>query len=404
MRELGAHCSRSPSPAAGSRGSRRSAPSTTFCATSRAITRRASAESPTLVLVEPHGAAAAGIRAGARRIHGVQAARRRHRRAPAHEGGGFRRPDRCRSTSSGDSGKPSPLAGAHADLDRGRRAVAADRIACLCRRREGRIVVDADMAVPGHDGVWACGDCAAIPEPARQALSRPPRSMRCAKGVQVGPQHRRGRPRASRRRSVRSATRCSASSPRSGASAPWRPCSVCDSPASSPGCMWRGAYLLMLPRLRPERSACCSQWMLEICFARDTVQLLTAESVRSRRIDELMDSSPRIRGRNPRKHRAGRSELIDVVVIGAGPSRRAGGATRRRSSGARTTLVSSAQVRRHGRQRRAGSCARACLCRAAHARRAPSAALRHQVMRKMLAKSVAELVRMADRLGLPGTT
>ena len=36
---------------------------------------------------------------------------------------------------------------------------------------------------------------------------------------------------------------------------------------------------------------CFLQWMLEICFARDTVQLLTAESVRSRRIDELMDSA-----------------------------------------------------------------------------------------------------------------
>jgi NADH dehydrogenase len=54
--------------------------------------------------------------------------------------------------------------------------------------------------------------------------------------------------------------------------------------------MWRGAYLLMLPRLE-RKVRVFLQWMLEICFARDTVQLLTAESVRSRRIDELMDSA-----------------------------------------------------------------------------------------------------------------
>ena len=46
----------------------------------------------------------------------------------------------------------------------------------------------------------------------------------------------------------------------------------------------------MLPRLE-RKVRVFLQWMLEICFARDTVQLLTAESVRSRRIDELMDSA-----------------------------------------------------------------------------------------------------------------
>ena len=54
--------------------------------------------------------------------------------------------------------------------------------------------------------------------------------------------------------------------------------------------MWRGAYLLMLPRLE-RKVRVFLQWMLELCFARDTVQLLTAESVRTRRIDELMNSA-----------------------------------------------------------------------------------------------------------------
>ena len=32
-------------------------------------------------------------------------------------------------------------------------------------KERGRIVVDETMAVPGHEGVWACGDCAAVPSP-----------------------------------------------------------------------------------------------------------------------------------------------------------------------------------------------------------------------------------------------
>jgi len=54
--------------------------------------------------------------------------------------------------------------------------------------------------------------------------------------------------------------------------------------------MWRGAYLLMLPLLN-RKIRVLLEWILEICFARDTVQLLTAESVRSRRLEELMDSA-----------------------------------------------------------------------------------------------------------------
>ena len=54
--------------------------------------------------------------------------------------------------------------------------------------------------------------------------------------------------------------------------------------------MWRGAYLLMLPGLN-RKIRVLLQWLLEISFARDTVQLLTTESVRSGRIQELMASA-----------------------------------------------------------------------------------------------------------------
>jgi len=38
----------------------------------------------------------------------------------------------------------------------------------------GRIVSDALMQVPGHDNVWAIGDCAAVPDPARKGEPCPP--------------------------------------------------------------------------------------------------------------------------------------------------------------------------------------------------------------------------------------
>lgn len=38
----------------------------------------------------------------------------------------------------------------------------------------GRIVTDRFLQVPGHDNVWAIGDCAAVPDPARQGASCPP--------------------------------------------------------------------------------------------------------------------------------------------------------------------------------------------------------------------------------------
>ena len=54
--------------------------------------------------------------------------------------------------------------------------------------------------------------------------------------------------------------------------------------------LWRGAYLLMLPRL-DRKIRVLLQWASRHCFARDTVQLLTVQSVRSGRLEELMDSA-----------------------------------------------------------------------------------------------------------------
>ena len=40
--------------------------------------------------------------------------------------------------------------------------------------RGGRVIVDRTMRVDGHEHVWAIGDCAAVPDPARQGQACPP--------------------------------------------------------------------------------------------------------------------------------------------------------------------------------------------------------------------------------------
>ena len=155
-------------------------------------------------------------------------------------------------------------------------------------KERGRIVVDETMAVRGHPGVWACGDCAAVPS--KSGKPCPPTAQHA---VQQGKQVARNI----------AATVC-------GKPAKIRPyryemlgqfAAIGRHRAVATlfgvrfsgffaWLMWRGAYLAMLPRIE-RKVRVLLQWLLELCFARDTVQLLTSENVGSRRIDELLESA-----------------------------------------------------------------------------------------------------------------
>ena len=78
--------------------------------------------------------------------------------------------------------------------------------------------------------------------------------------------------------------------------------------------LWRGAYLLMLPRL-DRKIRVLLQWVLDICFARDTVQLLTVQSVRSGRLEELMDSARAAESADAREA-ASTSPAVDFPLVG----------------------------------------------------------------------------------------
>ena len=180
------------------------------------------------------------------------------------------------------------------------------------QKERGRIVVDESMAVPGTEGVWACGDCAAIPDPAgkpypttaqhavRQgrwvgrniaaAVRGHRREIRPFRYKMVGQFAAIGRQRAV-------ATLLGV---RFSGFVAWL--------------LWRGAYLLMLPRL-DRKIRVLLQWVLDICFARDTVQLLTVQSVRSGRLEELMDSARAAESADAREA-ASTNPAVDLTLVG----------------------------------------------------------------------------------------
>lgn len=155
-------------------------------------------------------------------------------------------------------------------------------------KERGRIVVDANMAVPGREGVWACGDCAAVPDPAGKPYpSTAQHAIR--QGLHVGTniaaavQGRPGKIQPFRYKMLgqfaaigRHRAVATLFGLRFSGFGAWL--------------MWRGAYLLKLPHF-DRKIRVLLQWGLDVVFPRDPVQLITVQSVRTGRIEELMESA-----------------------------------------------------------------------------------------------------------------
>lgn len=156
------------------------------------------------------------------------------------------------------------------------------------QKERGRIVVDANMAVPGLENVWACGDCAAVPDPAGKPYpSTAQHAIR--QGLHVGTNIAaavQGRPGKIRPFRFKMLGQFAAIGRRRAVA------SLFGLRFSGFGAwlMWCGAYLLKLPHL-DRKIRVLLQWGLDVVFPRDPVQLLTVQSVRSGRIEELMESA-----------------------------------------------------------------------------------------------------------------
>jgi NADH dehydrogenase len=155
-------------------------------------------------------------------------------------------------------------------------------------KERGRIIVSGTMALPGHDGVWACGDCASIPD----ASGKPyPTTAQHAirQGTQVGRNITadiREHPEKVRPFRYKMLGQLAAIGRQRGVA------SILGLRFSGflAWFLWRGAYLIKLPSIM-KKLRVMLEWTLDLCFARDTVQLLTVQAVRSGRLDELIDSA-----------------------------------------------------------------------------------------------------------------
>jgi NADH dehydrogenase len=156
-------------------------------------------------------------------------------------------------------------------------------------KERGRIVVTDTMALSGHEGVWACGDCAAVPD-----ASGNPYPTTAQHAIRQGTQVGRNiaatillNPSKVRPFRYKMLGQLAAIGHRRGV-------------ASMFGLrfsgffawfLWRTAYLIKLPSVM-KKLRVMLEWTLDLCFARDTVQLLTVQTVRSHRLDELIGSAP----------------------------------------------------------------------------------------------------------------
>jgi NADH dehydrogenase len=143
-----------------------------------------------------------------------------------------------------------------------------------CRLDRGRIAVDETLAVPGYDGVWALGDCAAIPDrrtggihpPTAQHALREARTV--ASNIAASFTNRPARP-----FSFRTVGQLAAIGRRTGVA---RVFGVNFSGFVA-WWLWRTIYLSKLPRFE-KKCRVAIDWTLDLLFAKDFVQFLTVRA------------------------------------------------------------------------------------------------------------------------------
>jgi NADH dehydrogenase len=145
-----------------------------------------------------------------------------------------------------------------------------------CRLQQGRVVVDETLAVPGHPGVWAIGDCAVVPDP-RTGGSHPPTAQHALREARTAADNIAASVTGARLEPFRFRTigQLAAIGRRTGVArifgikfsgflAWW---------------LWRTIYLSKLPRL-DKKIRVALDWTLDLVFPKDFVQFLTVREPR----------------------------------------------------------------------------------------------------------------------------
>ena len=143
-----------------------------------------------------------------------------------------------------------------------------------CRLDRGRILVDETLAVPGYDGVWALGDCAAIPDP-RSGGTHPPTAQHALREARTVADNIVAKidDRPTRAFSFRTVGQLAAIGRRTGVA---RMFGVNFSGFLA-WWLWRTIYLSKLPRFE-KKCRVAIDWTLDLIFAKDFVQFLTVRA------------------------------------------------------------------------------------------------------------------------------
>lgn len=143
--------------------------------------------------------------------------------------------------------------------------------------KRGAVVVDQTLAVPGHPGVWALGDCAAIPD-AKTGKSCPPTAQFALREAEALARNIKAQIQGSRLRGfhfdslgalcvVGHQTACAE------LTLPWARSTSLRFSGLLAWFMWRGIYLSKLPGLE-RKIRVLMDWTVELFFPRDIVQTI----------------------------------------------------------------------------------------------------------------------------------
>jgi NADH dehydrogenase len=157
-----------------------------------------------------------------------------------------------------------------------------------CRKERGRLLVDEFLSVPGVPGLWAAGDCAAVPVSKTEQFHPPTAQHGLREGFIAGKNIEAailGRP--LRPFVFTTLGQLATIGSRTGVAAVFG----IKFSGFVAWCLWRTVYLMKLPRLAKKLRVMVS-WTLDLLFAREIEQLITLRDV-----EALSELASRIRTR-----------------------------------------------------------------------------------------------------------
>jgi NADH dehydrogenase len=144
-----------------------------------------------------------------------------------------------------------------------------------CKKEKGRVVVDEFLEVPGFAGLWAMGDCAAVPD-ANTGRPQPPTAQHALRQARHAAKNIEAVLTGHQKKPFRFSTigQLASIGHRHGVA------NILGMNFSGfiAWFLWRSVYLLKLPRLAKKTRVALS-WLLEMIFSKDLEQMLTLRDV-----------------------------------------------------------------------------------------------------------------------------